>query len=76
MPFQAVCLPRAMAGRWILGRREIPSRIVVGSRRGNPDEEEMLFHAWLMAGDIVITGAGELDRYRAFAKKQTGENAV
>lgn len=76
VPFQAVCLPRAMAGRWILARRGIPSHVVLGSRRGDADEADMMFHAWLVAGDTVVTGAGQLERYGAFAKKRTGDNAA
>jgi len=65
--FKAVCRPRAMAGRWVMGRRGLPSRIVMGSRRGEP-EEGLLFHAWLMVGDHTVTGAGERPDYMAFGR--------
>ncbi len=67
--FRAVCLPRAMAGRWVLGRRGIASRIVIGSRAPGVDNGYM-FHAWLMAGDVVVTGASERDDYLALRKSR------
>ena len=69
--FKAVCLPRAMTGRWVLARRGLPSRVIIGSRRGE-HEEGLLFHAWLMAGDIVVTGANERDDFMAFNKGGKG----
>lgn len=66
--FEAVCLPRAMATRWALARRGIPSRIIIGSRRGEA-EEGLLFHAWLMVGDRVITGQNERDQFLQFRKR-------
>ncbi|GGD47411.1 lasso peptide biosynthesis B2 protein [Erythrobacter arachoides] len=65
--FEAVCLPRAMAGRWALARRGIDSHIVIGSRRGTL-EEGLLFHAWLMVGEHVLTGAFERDQFLAFGR--------
>lgn len=63
--FQAVCLPQAMAARWLLARRRIPSRVELGSRR-NPDDQAVLLHAWLTVGDEVVTGAQERDQFMAF----------
>lgn len=65
--FQAVCLPQAMAARWLLARRGTPSRIELGSRR-NADENAMLLHAWLTVGDEVVTGARERDQFMAFRR--------
>ncbi|MBH5323157.1 lasso peptide biosynthesis B2 protein [Aurantiacibacter sediminis] len=64
--FQVVCLPRAMAGRWVLARRGIPSRIIIGSKRGEEEGKSLLFHAWLMVGDRVLTGADERAEFLAF----------
>lgn len=72
--FEAVCLPQAMTGRWVLARRSIPSRIVIGSRRGEP-EEGLLFHAWLMVGDSVVTGAEEREAFLAFRKRPAAFDA-
>ncbi|MDE1466204.1 lasso peptide biosynthesis B2 protein [Aurantiacibacter sp. D1-12] len=66
--FKAICLPRAMTGRWTLARRGIPSRIVIGSRRGRESEEDVLFHAWLMVCDRVITGQEEREAFLELRK--------
>jgi hypothetical protein len=63
--FKPVCLPQAMAARWLLARRGTPSRVVFGSRR-NPDDRALLLHAWLMVGDEVVTGARERAQFIAF----------
>lgn len=65
--FEAVCLPRAMVGRWVLARRGLPSRIIIGTRRGDL-EEGLLFHAWLMVGDEIVTGEDERVEFLSFAK--------
>lgn len=64
-PFAAVCLPQAMAAHWLLARRGIPSRIVIGSRRNEADRA-LLLHAWLMVGGEVVTGASEREEFMAF----------
>ena len=38
VPFDAVCLPQAMAGQWMLRRRGVPSRLSLGARRERPEE--------------------------------------
>lgn len=66
MPFAAVCLPQAMATRWMLARRGIGTRLRIGARRGEQLGSAMLVHAWLCAGDRVVTGKHERDSYTAF----------
>ena len=66
--FDAVCLPQAMAARWMLRRRGIASRIVVGSRRGDLDEGT-LFHAWLVASGVIVTGASERAAFMDFRSR-------
>ena len=39
VPFDAVCLPQAMAGQWMLRRRGVPSRLSLGARRQNEDAD-------------------------------------
>ena len=74
--FDAICFPQAIAGRWILKRRGIPSQIVLGSRRENGDpanaraSSTIALHAWLRVGDEVITGQSEHQTYTSFAGKK------
>ncbi|GMN03022.1 lasso peptide biosynthesis B2 protein [Erythrobacter sp. MTPC3] len=66
--FQAVCFPQAITGRWVLGRRGIPSQIVIGTR---PDKDSggIAMHAWLEVGDLIVTGQDEYAEYQAFKRR-------
>lgn len=66
LPFAVVCLPRAMAARWMLSWRGIDGRIVIGARTGQALKSFDL-HAWLMVGDICVTGDAERQSFEAFA---------
>ena len=73
--FDAVCLPQAMAARWVLARRGISSRIVIGSRRED-GAGTMHFHAWLLAGGEVVTGAREQAAHQAMVRSGPKDAAV
>lgn len=68
LPFPILCLPRAMAARWMLARRGIDGRIVIGARAGQARKAFDL-HAWLMVGDICVTGEAERQSFEAFASR-------
>lgn len=55
MPFKAVCLQQAVAGKLMLRRRGIASVIHFGVARPTA-QEEMKAHAWLDAGPVRLTG--------------------
>ena len=50
------CLPRAMALQWMLRRRRIPARLLIGilpsGQRGTADD----LHAWVLAGTEIVIG--------------------
>lgn len=69
LPFEAVCLPQAMAARWVLGRRGIDGRITIGARIGSEARRPVDLHAWLMVGDFCVTGDAERRTYEAFAQR-------
>lgn len=57
LPGTSLCLPQAIAGKWMLGRRGFPATIHLGV--GHKDDRKRLHaHAWLEAGGLTITGAG------------------
>lgn len=75
--FAPVCLPRAMAARWILARRRIPSQIVFGSRRSDETaDSKLLFHAWLKVGEVVVTGDWERETFLPFKKSHSGSHEM
>lgn len=71
MPFRAVCLPQALAGRWMLKWRGTPARIMMGARKGQSNNPIEL-HAWLMVRDRCITGDRERQSFLAFASRVAG----
>ncbi|CAO1652275.1 Lasso peptide biosynthesis B2 protein [Parasphingorhabdus sp. NYA22] len=67
VPFKAVCLPQAMAARWMLTRRNISTQLFIGARRDR-DTKESQFHAWLMHGEVCVTGQHERKEFQAFGQ--------
>lgn len=54
VPFKAVCLPQAMAARFMLGRRGVSSVMSFGA---DPAKRGLLdMHAWLQAAGAEVTG--------------------
>lgn len=61
LPWRIVCLPQALAGRWMLNRRGIANTLSVGVKRDASANETDL-HAWLSVADRVVLG-GHVDSY-------------
>ncbi len=64
VPFEAVCLPQAMAAQWMLRRRGLSSRLVIGVRRRPGKDLEL--HAWLLSDGRGVVGHEEAEMYAAF----------
>ena len=54
VPFNAVCLPQAMAARVMLKRRGVKSVMHFGAAKGQ--EKPLDAHAWLDAAGVQVTG--------------------
>ena len=63
-PFEAACLPQALAARWMLRRRGVASRLCFGVRR--PPGADLQFHAWLTTEGEGVVGCREAETYRVF----------
>jgi hypothetical protein len=57
VPLGFVCLPQAIAAKWMLRRRHLASTLYLGVAK--PDEMKFTAHAWLRAGDKILTGRAE-----------------
>jgi hypothetical protein len=69
LPFEAVCLPQAIAARTMLRRRGIGSVLHFGVATLKDADRHLHAHAWLDAGGIEITGypvAGEFTEVASF----------
>lgn len=60
------CLARSIAGRMVLRRRGIASTLYLGVAK---EGDQMKAHAWLLAGQVGVTGVGVLrrDNYRVIS---------
>ena len=54
VPFSAVCLPQAMAARFMLARRGVDSVLHFGAAKGR--DKPLDTHAWLDAAGVEVTG--------------------
>lgn len=68
-PWSAVCLPQAMAASILLKLRGIPHVVHFGLAPGEarPEAAPMQAHAWIIAGERIVTGAPVLPEYRIVA---------
>ena len=53
VPWNAVCLPQAMAAKAMLARRGQGSSLHLGTAMA---EDGLAAHAWLVAGDEIVVG--------------------
>lgn len=61
-PWHSACLAQALAGKWMLARRRVRGSIRLGVAKD--DEGKLRAHAWLFAGDTILTGGEQpLDRF-------------
>jgi hypothetical protein len=66
VPWQAVCLPQAMAAKFMLARRGCTSTLRLGV--GKNEVGDFLAHAWLEAGSTVVIGEASADRVTPIAQ--------
>jgi hypothetical protein len=56
LPFETVCLPRAMAASWILRRREIAHALVFAVRPPERRGGQHALHAWIEVDGTKVIG--------------------
>lgn len=62
VPLGFVCLPQAIAAKWMLRRRGCPSTLYLGVAP-NGGSAELPAHAWLRVGHKIVTGEAEAARH-------------
>lgn len=68
IPLGFVCLPQAIAAQRMLRRRGIASTLYLGVAPDREKKESIIAHAWVRAGDKVLTGQAESLRHTVIAK--------
>ena len=67
LPFRFVCLPQAMAAQRMLRRRGISSTLYLGVAPDRATPNAIQAHAWLRAGNKIVTGEHEAVRHQKLA---------
>lgn len=69
LPWKIVCLPQAMAGKWMLARRKVDSTLCIGVRKPPaPVSSGAEMHAWLAVGNGAPAKGEVVDDYRIIAR--------
>jgi hypothetical protein len=66
VPWNAVCLPQALAAKAMLARRGHGSSLHLGAGFG--EGGELIAHAWLVAGETIVVGARGIDGMSPLAR--------
>ena len=56
-PWESVCLPQAVAAKWMLKRHGIPGTLYLGVMKDETKAEKLTAHAWVRCGHVILTGA-------------------
>jgi len=65
VPLGFVCMPQAIAAKWMLRRRRLQSTLYLGLKQQK--ELGTTAHAWLRVGDMIVTGRNESCRHTVVA---------
>jgi hypothetical protein len=66
VPWNAVCLPQAMAAKAMLARRGCGSSFHLGA--GFNGKGQLIAHAWLVAGGMIVVGAAGIGSVTPLAR--------
>lgn len=66
LPWRVNCLPQALAAAAMLHRRGVANTLYIGAQRS--PERSFRGHAWVMAGDICVTGGRDSSDLPVFAR--------
>lgn len=65
VPWDSACLAQAIAAKWMLQKRRLPSTLYLGV--AYDENKKMLAHAWLRCGEVYVTGAPQHKRFTVVA---------
>jgi len=72
----STCLMDALAGKWMLNRRDIPNTLYFGVRTASAAERadtNMFAHAWLCAGTAFVAGEAGAADFSVIVKFTSGQ---
>jgi len=56
-PWESVCLPQAVAAKWMIKRRGISGTLYLGVMKDETKPDKLAAHAWVRCGQFILTGA-------------------
>lgn len=65
LPWKLVCLPQAVASKFMLRRRRVTSTLYLGITM--KENSQLNAHAWLKVGDVTVTGEKGKDQFSTVA---------
>ena len=71
LPWHPICLPQALAAKWMLKRRNIKSILYLGIKNTHDPHTHSDLHAWLGVGEQMIIGGEIADQYEILATFDT-----
>jgi hypothetical protein len=66
-PWKSVCLPQAVAAKWMLQRRHIACTLYLGVAKTEAAPMELAAHAWLRCGTLILTGRENYTQFTVVA---------
>ncbi len=76
-PWNSTCLTQTIAGKFMLRRRGISSRLYLGTRKDATGR--LLAHSWLLAGNEILIGGGgheDFTTLSAFDEREPSPSAT
>lgn len=74
-PWESKCLVQAITAQVVLRIIKVPYTLYLGLDRN--ESKELVAHAWLRCGELIVTGAREKERFvtvAQFARSSTDNN--
>lgn len=64
-PWNSTCLTQTIAGKFMLRRRGLSSRLYLGTRKD--ESGRLLAHSWLLVGNEILIGGGGHETFTALS---------
>jgi len=64
-PWNSTCLTQTIAGKFMLRRRGLSSRLFLGTRKD--ERGKLLAHSWLLVGNEILIGGGGHETFTALS---------
>lgn len=67
-PLKSMCLEQALAAQQMMKKRNISGLLRLGVGRDEKDKNKLIAHAWIEAGNKIVTGFADFTKYSVVSK--------